>query len=90
MCKASHREQQEQEHQDQENQCAVKIVDVHHCEVGIPRHGHRQVDIKSADQLAKEMTHDLDVNFNGIMTRLGKKTPPRNHRSTPRKLRTRR
>ena len=88
MCKVSHKQQQEQEHQDQENQVAVKIVDVHHCEVGIPRHRHGQVDIKSADQLVKEMTHDLDVNFNDIITRLGKKTP-RRHRSTPRKHRTR-
>ena len=52
-----------------------KIVEVHNCKVGNPSHRHGQVEvhpwisavfIKSADKLAKEMTHDLEVNFNKI------------------------
>ena len=75
-----------------------KIVEVYHREVGHPSHRHGQFEVlpwnsavftKSADKLEKEMTRDLDVNFNDIITRLGKKIPRRNCRTTPRKLRTR-
>ena len=75
-----------------------KIVEVHRCKGGNPSHRHGQLEVlpwisavftKSADKLAKEMTHDLDVNLNGIITRLGKKIPRRNCGFTARNLRTR-
>ena len=56
------------------------IVEVHDCKVGNPSHRHGQLEVlpwisavftKSADKLAKEMTHDLGVNFIDIITRLG-------------------